>query len=122
MIAYARAVSDTDWPLNEEGIVYVIAAEHSNFARALLIYLKTIKRLQSDIIAHFRNGKHVMRHMEGHWNGIWSDIFIESTFMRYGHGPAGIVGVTLKDRNPETMGSLPLCVQSVNGGVGWHER
>ncbi|KAL8577294.1 hypothetical protein ACOMHN_062803 [Nucella lapillus] len=46
-----------------------------------------------------------MRHVEGLWNGIPSDMFIESTFMRYGHGRAGIVGVTLK---PETLKTWAL--------------
>ena len=46
-----------------------------------------------------------MRHKEGLWNGIWSDMFIESTFMRYGHGRSGIVGITLK---PETLKTWAL--------------
>ena len=46
-----------------------------------------------------------MRHMKGLWNGIWSDMFIESTFMRYGHGRSGIVGITLK---PETLKTWAL--------------
>ncbi|KAL8593372.1 hypothetical protein ACOMHN_065978 [Nucella lapillus] len=78
---------------------------HSNYARALIVYRRTIERLPPDIIVHFLNGKHVMRHVEGLWNGIPSDIFIESTFMRYGHGRAGIVGVTLK---PETLKTWAL--------------
>ena len=37
-----------------------------------------------------------MRHNPGVWNGICSDMFIETTFMCYGKGPGGLVGVTLK--------------------------
>ena len=40
--------------------------------------------------------QHVMRHNPGIWNAIWSDMFIESTFMKYGHGAKGIIGITLK--------------------------
>ena len=51
-----------------------------------------------------------MRHVPGLWNGIWTDMFIETTFMRYGHGKRGIIGVTLK---PETLKvwslSLHIC-------------
>ena len=36
-----------------------------------------------------------MHHTDGLWNGIWSDLFIESTYMRYGYGPSGIIGATL---------------------------
>ena len=37
-----------------------------------------------------------MRHQTGLWNGMWSDMFIETTFMRYGHGPGGLIGITVK--------------------------
>jgi hypothetical protein len=43
----------------------------------------------------FLRGEHVMRHKAGLWNGIWSDMFIETTFMRYGHGPGGLICITL---------------------------
>ena len=43
--------------------------------------------------------------ISGIWNGIWSDMFIETTFMRYGHGPRGIIGITLK---PETLKTWAL--------------
>ena len=38
----------------------------------------------------------VMRHKEGIWNVILSDMFIESTFMRYGHYKTGVIDTTLK--------------------------
>ena len=50
-------------------------------------------------------GEHVMHHVPGLWNGIWSDMFIETTFMRYGHDPRGTIGITLK---PETLKTLAL--------------
>ena len=52
--------------------------------------------LTENVVKRFVNGEHVMRHNPGVWNGIWSDMFIETTFMRYGKGPEGLVGVTLK--------------------------
>ena len=42
-------------------------------------------------------GQHVMRHQDGLWNAMWSDLFIETTYMRYGHGPSGIIGSTLNE-------------------------
>ena len=44
-------------------------------------------------------GEHVMHHTDGLWNCIWSDLFIESTYMRYTyrHGPSGIIGATLSE-------------------------
>ena len=40
-----------------------------------------------------------MHHTDGLWNCIWSDLFIESTYMRYTyrHGPSGIIGATLSE-------------------------
>ena len=35
-----------------------------------------------------------MKHQAGIWNGMWSDMFIETTFVRYGHGPGGLVDIT----------------------------
>jgi hypothetical protein len=45
-------------------------------------------------------GEHVMRHQCGFRNGIWGDMLIETTFMRYGHASGGVIGITLK---PETL-------------------
>ena len=56
----------------------------------------------------FIKGEHTMHHIPGNWNGIWSDMYIETTFMRYGHGKRGIIGVTLK---PET---LKICSLSLH--------
>ncbi len=41
-------------------------------------------------------GNHVTRHNPRLWNGIWSDMFIESTFIRYGHESSGLVGLILQ--------------------------
>ena len=65
---------------------YFFAAGHQNYARLGLVYLRTIENLPGSILPYFKRGKHVMQHIDGLWNGIRSDMFIESTFMRYGHG------------------------------------
>lgn len=38
----------------------------------------------------------------GVWNGIWTDQFIESTFMKVGHGTGGIIGITFKPEAVKT--------------------
>eukprot|EP00914_Ancora_sagittata_P031866 GHVO01064613.1.p1 GENE.GHVO01064613.1~~GHVO01064613.1.p1 ORF type:complete len:165 (-),score=1.77 GHVO01064613.1:228-722(-) len=77
-----------------------------------LYYLRSMERLPREVLKEFLLGQHVMRHRAGIWNGIWSDMFIETTFMRYGHGPGGIIGLTLK---PSTLNrwalSLHICSQ-----------
>ena len=41
-----------------------------------------------------------MNHESGYFSSIWSDMAIESTFMWYGQGHSGIIGITLK---PQTL-------------------
>ena len=53
-----------------------------------------MERLPQEVLSHFMKGEHVMHHSAGLWNGIWSDMMIETTFMRYGHAPGGKVGIT----------------------------
>ena len=53
-----------------------------------------MEALPADALEHFMKGAHVVRHKPRLWNGLWSDMFIETTFMRYGHGKAGIIGIT----------------------------
>ena len=109
MMAYVRAEREGDWLLHVHCVKammpYFFAAGHQNYARLGLVYLRTIENLPGSILPYFKKGKHEMRHIDGLWNGIWSDMFIESTFMRYGHGQAGIVRITLK---PETLKTWAL--------------
>ena len=70
-----------------------------------LLHLRSKESLGQEELSKFMKGEHVMHHVPGLWNGIWSDMFIETTFMRYGHGPRGIIGITLK---PETLKILAL--------------
>jgi len=109
MMTFVRAEREGDWLLHVHCVKammpYFFAAGHQNYARSGLVYLRAIEDLPDKMLPFFLKGKHVMRHMNGLWNGIWSDMFIESTFMRYGHGKAGIVGITLK---PETLKTWAL--------------
>lgn len=73
---------------------YFFAARHFNYARYGLYYLRSMQRLHSDLAKKFIAGEHVMRHEAGLWNGILSDLFIETSYMRYGHGSSGIIGST----------------------------
>ena len=73
---------------------YYFAACHVNYAR----YLRSMEKLPPNVERLFLKGQHVTRHIHGIWNGLWSDQFIESTFMRYGHSVGGIIGITLKSK------------------------
>ena len=57
-------------------------------------------KLPESVLKAFLDGEQVMRHQPGLWNVIWSGQYIEFIFMRYGHGPKGIIGITLE---PSTL-------------------
>ena len=60
-------------------------------------------------------GQQTMHHTLRIYNGIWSDITIESTFMRYGHSKASIVWISLKPQNLKTWAySLHICHSILN--------
>ena len=103
MMMFLRAEREADWPLHLKAVQlmlpYFFAAWHVNYACYGLYYLRSMEGLPQNVLKCFMNGEHVMWHIPGVWNAIWSDMLIESTFMRYGHGKRGIIGVTLK---PET--------------------
>ena len=81
-----------------------------------------MEKLPSPVLKDFLQGQHVMRHQPGLWNAIWSDMYIESTFMRYGHSPGGIIGITLKALNTEEMGIKSSPLQSNCEGYFRDER
>ena len=99
IMLFIRAEREAEWPLHLLAVKlmmpYFFATGHLNYARYGLYYLSSMERLPDDISVQFMKGEHVMRHQAGIWNGMWSDMFIETTFMRYGHGPGGLVGITL---------------------------
>ena len=67
--------------------------------------------LPDNVRQHFMNGEHTMHHNPGVFNGIWSDMAIETTYMRYGHGKSGIIGITLR---PETLKIWAYSIHACN--------
>ena len=114
IMLYVRAEQEGDWPLHlyavQQMLPYFFASGHVNYARFGLYYLRSVQSLEGDELSRFMKGDHVLRHVPGIWNGIWSDMFIETTFMRYGHGPGRIIGITLKRETLKTWAlSLHIC-------------
>ena len=91
MVLFVRAEREADWPLHlwavKEIIPYVFAAVHVRYVRYGLYYLRTMEHLPTEVLTRFLKGGHVVHHKYGFWNEIWSDMYIETTFMRYGHDP-----------------------------------
>ncbi|KAL5018326.1 hypothetical protein ScPMuIL_004048, partial [Solemya velum] len=53
-------------------IPYYFAANHVNYARYGLYYLRSIEKLLPGVLSLFLKGQHVTRHICGVWNGLWS--------------------------------------------------
>ena len=102
VLLYIRAEREGEFALHlyacERMIPYFFAAGHWNYARDGILYLQRMERLPSEPLRRFRNGEHVIHLREGLWNGIWSDMGIETTYMKIGKGQTGIVGVTTNSR------------------------
>ncbi len=102
MLMFVRAEREGEWALHlwavNEMIPYFFAAGHVHYARYGLLYLRSMQKLHEEVLKRFLKGEHVQRHRQGLWNGIWMDMFIETTFMRYGHGPNGLIGITLNEK------------------------
>ena len=104
MMLYIRTEREGDWPLHMEAtkqmMPYVYASGHVNYARYGLFYPRSMEKLPVEIRGRFMKRELVIHHIPGLWNGLWSDMYIESTFKRYGHSHGGIIGITLQ---PETL-------------------
>ena len=114
MLKYIRAEREADWALLDtvkEMMPLFFAAGHIHYARYALYYLRSMERLPSEVCKHFMSREHTMHHTSGLFNGIWTDMAIESTYMRYGHGRRGIVGITLK---PETLKTWAYSLHACN--------
>ena len=77
---------------------YYFAASHWNYARDGLNYIRMMKKLPMKAFDSFLEGQHVLHLTDGIFNGIWSDMGIETTYMKHGKGPSGIVGITTNER------------------------
>ena len=115
VMRYVRAERESDWPMHlacvEEMIPLFFTAGHLHYARYALYYVRSMNDMPDDVSQAFMKGQHTMHHNAGIFIVIWSDMAIESTFMRYGHGTGGIIGITLK---PETLKTWTYSLHTCN--------
>ena len=101
IMQYVRAERTGDWLLHlyasAEMIKYFFAAGHVNFARYGLYNLLQMINLPEHVMQKFLLGEHVMRIRDGVFNAIWSDMFIETTYMRFSKSPGGLIGKSLNE-------------------------
>ena len=103
MLMYVRTEREGEFGLHlytcKKMIPYFFAAGHWNYARDDTVYIRTMEKLPDSLMNKFMKKQHVVHLQEGVFNGIWSDMAIESTYMKIGKGISGIVGITTNDRS-----------------------
>lgn len=118
ILKYIRAERESDCALHFETVKEMIplffAAGHHHYARYGSYYIRSMAGMPKEIWKHFMDGEHTMHHTAGLFNGIWSDMAIETTFMRYGKGRNGIIGITL---NPSSLKTWAYSLHTCNGIV-----
>ena len=102
IMRFVRAGREADWPLHidilKRMLPYFAAAGQWHYFRYATVYLIKMTKLPKEPLGKFIDGKHAMRHQNGIWNAIWSDMMIETTVMCYGHGPTGMKGLTFTEK------------------------
>ena len=96
MLNFSRGGHEGDWSLHllaaEAMLPYFYSAGCDNYVRYGAFYIHHMKGLPPETMKKLQHGAFV-RHIPGIYNATWTDMFIETTYMRLGHGPAGAVGV-----------------------------
>ena len=118
ILKYTRAEREADWALHLDTVKDMVplffSAGHVHYARYALYYLRTVEGLPDGIRAQFINGQQTMHHNACLFNGIWSDMANETTFVRYCDGQSWIIGITLK---PETLKTCAYSLHTCHGTI-----
>ena len=125
---FCRAAHEGDFALHvssaEMMIPLMFAAGRPNYSRYGTLYVEWMHSLPYDLHKAFLKGQLFVHLMAGIFNGIWTDQFIECTWMRHGHGPSGVIGMAT-DENQMKIWSLSMgaCSELVSrpkmmGGLG----
>lgn len=119
MMRFCRASHEGDWALHiktaEDMLPYMFAAHKYNYGRYGLYYVRSMTWLEPKILDRFCRGEQSLHHTAGIYNGQWSDMFIETNWMRKGHGPSGIIGMT---ESPQTMATWVFSMDATMTLIG----
>ena len=111
----AAQQNKADWPLHvlavKEMLVLFFAAGHHKYARYGLYYARSIEAMPDKLQDQFLKGQHTMHQKPGIFNGIWSNMAIDTTYMRYGHGHSGIIGLAMR---PEALKTWAMSIHAIN--------
>ena len=104
MMLFIRADHEGDFALHlttaKMRLPYLFAANKHRYFRYGLFYVRSMAWLSPDMEKQFLNGEQTLHHTAGIYNGVPSDQFIESTWMKKGKGQNGVIGNT---QQPQTI-------------------
>ena len=112
---FCRAAHEGDFALvssAEMMIPLMFAASRPNYSRYGTLYVEWMHSLPYDLHKAFMKGQLFVHLMAGIFNGIWTDQFIECTWMRHGHGLSGVIGMAT-DENQMKI-SMGACSELVS--------
>jgi len=96
MLNFSRGRHERNWSLHllsaEAMLPYFHCAGCHHYARYGAFYIHHMKGLPPETMKKLQHGVFV-RYIPCIYNATRADMFIETTYMRLGHGPAGAVGV-----------------------------
>ena len=79
-------------------LLYFFAASHWNYSRDGTAHVQMMENIPGNVLNPLMKGEHIVRLQDRLWNAIWRDMAIESTYMRMGKGPSGLIGVTTQEK------------------------
>ena len=127
ILLYIRAEREGEFALHlyvcNQMLPYFFAAGHWNYARDGVAYVRMMEKLPRALLNKFMRGEHVIHLKQGLWNGIWSDMGIETTYMKIGKGPSGLIGVTTNTRSVTIWANgHHLCSEMLTDLEGLNDR
>ena len=100
MMLYVRAEREGQFALHldvcKRMLPYFFAASHWGYARDGVAYVQMMENLPY-VLNPLIKGEHIVRLQDGLWNAIWTDMAIESTYMRKEKGPLSLIGVRTQE-------------------------
>ena len=102
LMSFLRAAHENEHALQiasaEAMLPYFMAAGCYHYARYGTFYVHHMRSLSPTVLKQLQHDCS-LRRLPGYCNGIPTDQFIETTYMRLGHGPGGATGLAINERH-----------------------
>jgi hypothetical protein len=100
MLQNIRAEREGLWSLHLQSVCnmlpYFFITNRTNYSRWTPVYILDMLNIPNEVKLAFDSGEFAIHQKTGTFNGIWSDMATEKTFIKESKGNGGIVGLTRK--------------------------